>query len=151
MSETYTQLTRTIERLHRRLLDVIRLELTTLGVDDINAVQALMLTNLEGKGTTVRDLVQRGYYLGSNASYNIKQLVEAGYVDQERSSRDRRAQIVRLTKKGDGLVTRLRDLDTRNAEALAKSKDAAAEIATAANVLRRLEGLWSDYLRYAEF
>jgi len=151
MSETYIQLTRTIERLHRRLLDVIRLELTNLGVDDINAVQALMLTNLEGKGTTVRDLVQRGYYLGSNASYNIKQLVESGYVDQERSSRDRRAQIVRLTKKGDELVRRLRDLDNRNAEALAQTEDAANEIATAAQVLRRLEGLWSDYLRYAEF
>ncbi|MHA1568225.1 MAG: MarR family winged helix-turn-helix transcriptional regulator [Alphaproteobacteria bacterium] len=151
MSETYIQLTRTIERLHRRLLDVIRLELSNLGVDDINAVQALMLTNLEGKGTTVRDLVQRGYYLGSNASYNIKHLVEAGYVDQERSSRDRRAQIVRLTKSGETLVARLRDLDERNAETLAKIEDAAADIETASRVLRRLEGLWSDYLRYADF
>ena len=103
MSEAYIQLTRMIERLHRRFLDVLRFELDRLQIDDINPPQALMLTKIEGREVAVRDIVERGYYLGSNASYNIRQLVQNGYVVQERSHHDRRAIRVRLTDKGKTL------------------------------------------------
>ena len=149
MSDAYLQLTRTVERLHRRFLDVLRFDLQKLGIDDINAVQALMLSNLDGKDTTIRDLVQRGYYLGSNASYNIKHLVSAGYVEQERALRDKRTVYVRLTDKGRALCTTLSRLETTHAEALASGATARTDIETANELLKRLERIWSDHLRYA--
>src|SRR5271168_1879796 len=84
-------LPRLIERMHRRFLDVVRIELGKLGVEDISPVQAVMLDNIGNEEISVRDLIERGYYLGSNASYNLKQLVEGGYVDRQASERDRRA------------------------------------------------------------
>lgn len=149
MNDAYLQLTRTVERLHRRFLDVLRFDLQKLGIDDINAVQALMLTNLEAKDTTIRDLVQRGYYLGSNASYNIKHLVSAGYVEQERALRDKRTVYVRLTDKGRELCTKLNQLETTHADALAPNPAAQKDIDTANELLKRLERIWSDHLRYA--
>ena len=76
----YAELARLIERLHRRFLDVVRIELTRLGIEDISPVQAPMLMTISTEEISVRDLIERGYYLGSNASYNLKSLVEQGYV-----------------------------------------------------------------------
>ena len=85
MNKRYMDLTRLIERLHRRFLDVLRAELNRLGVRNINAVQALLLANISEEEIVIRDLVERGYYQGSNVSYNIKKLTELGYLVQERS------------------------------------------------------------------
>ena len=82
---SYGDITRLIERLHRRYLDVIRYELSQLGIDDINAVQALLLMNVQASEVSIRELVDRGYYIGSNVTYNVRHLVETGYLDQERS------------------------------------------------------------------
>ena len=110
MSNAYVQLTRMIERLHRRFLDVLRFELERLHIDDISPPQALMLTKIEDRDVAVRDIVERGYYLGSNASYNIRRMVQAGYVAQERSSQDRRSIRVRLTEKGRELCAKIAEL-----------------------------------------
>ncbi|HEX9835704.1 MAG TPA: winged helix DNA-binding protein [Alphaproteobacteria bacterium] len=149
-AETYIQLTRTIERLHRRFLDVVRFEITRLGIHDINAVQALMLTNLEGRELAVRDLVERGYYLGSNVSYNLKQLVEAGYCEQERSERDKRSRRIVLTDKGRALCERLTELEVRHARTLIESSPSKDDPEVALRTLRQLERSWSEYLRYQD-
>jgi MarR family transcriptional regulator, exopolysaccharide II synthesis transcriptional activator len=146
--DTYVQLTRTVERLHRRFLDVLRFELTRLGIADINAVQALMLTNLDGRDLAVRDLVERGYYLGSNVSYNLKQLVEAGYCEQERSERDKRSRRIVLTEKGMELCKRLAELDRRHARILFETAPDPGDPTITLRALRQLERSWSDYLRY---
>ena len=146
--ETYVQLTRTVERLHRRFLDVLRFELTRLGIADINAVQALMLTNLDGRDLAVRDLVERGYYLGSNVSYNLKQLVEAGYCEQSRSERDKRSRRIVLTDKGLELCERLGELDRRHAHILYDAAPDPEDPGVTLRALRQLERSWSDYLRY---
>ena len=65
-----------VERLHRRLLDVIKDEFDRRGRSDVNSVQALLLYNIAGKELTAGELRTRGYYLGSNVSYNVKKLVE---------------------------------------------------------------------------
>ena len=70
-----------VERLHRRLLDVIKDEFDRRGRADINSVQALLLYNIGDKELTAGELRTRGYYLGSNVSYNLKKLVEMGYLD----------------------------------------------------------------------
>lgn len=148
--ETYTQLTRTVERLHRRFLDVLRSEITRLGIHDINAVQALMLCNLDGKELAVRDLVERGYYLGSNVSYNLKQLAETGYCEQERSTRDKRSRRIVLTKKGRELCEKLAEVEKRHAAQLYASCASKEDPDVALRILRQLESSWSDYLRYRD-
>src|SRR5512145_2245683 len=93
----YLQALRLVERLHRLLLDVIKAEFDRQGGSDLNAVQALLLHNLGGDELTAGELKTRGYYLGSNVSYNLKKLVELGYIHYKRSDHDRRSVRVRLT------------------------------------------------------
>src|SRR5260221_14670099 len=89
-----------VERLHRRLLDVIKDEFDRRGRSDVNSVQALLLYNIGDKELTAGELRTRGYYLGSNVSYNVKKLVEMGFLHHARSRVDRRSVRIRLTDKG---------------------------------------------------
>ena len=88
-----------VERLHRRLLDVIKDEFDRRGHSDINAVQALLLYNIGDSELTAGELRTRGYYLGSNVSYNVKKLVETGYLHHARSRIDRRSVRISLTER----------------------------------------------------
>jgi len=103
MAEAYLEVISLIERLHRQFLEVVKLELEGLGIRDINNVQALMLFNIGDAEMTVGELTWRGCYLGSNVSYNVKRMVEADYLAQERSLHDRCSSHVKLTKKGHDL------------------------------------------------
>jgi DNA-binding MarR family transcriptional regulator len=73
-----------IERLHHQFLEVVKGELVRLGVQDISNVQAIILFNIAAEEVTVGELTHRGYYLGSNVSYNLKKMVEHDYLIQER-------------------------------------------------------------------
>ncbi len=79
------------------MLDVIKDEFDRRGRADINSVQALLLYNIGDKELTAGELRTRGYYLGSNVSYNLKKLVEMGFLDHQRSRVDRRSVRIRLT------------------------------------------------------
>lgn len=142
-------LPRLIERMHRRFLDVVRIELTRQGFNDISPVQAVMLSNIGEEEISVRDLIERGYYLGSNASYNLKNLVEGGYVDRQASTRDRRAARLKLSSKGKQILETLTKLNTQMAEPLLKP-ETEAEFEVSYRTLRRLERRWSDSLRFAD-
>ena len=148
MTQVYFELTRLIERLHRRFLDVLKAELDHLGIDDINAVQSLILANINGDEITVRDLVKRGYYLGSNASYNIKKLVESGYLEQERSSHDRRSVRLRLSERGLELCAKVHEFEESHARALTNGSGSPESLENACGALRSLERRWSDYMHY---
>ncbi|NRP32049.1 hypothetical protein XMV209_003330 [Aliiroseovarius sp. xm-v-209] len=65
-----------VERLHRLLLDVIKDEFERVGVLEVNAVQALLLFNIGDNEVTAGELKSRGYYQGSNVSYNLKRFVK---------------------------------------------------------------------------
>src|SRR3546814_3709702 len=69
---------------------VIKSDLDRQGIRDLNNVQALILFNIGEEELSIGELTQRGYYLGSNVSYNVKKMVENGYLIQERSPHDRR-------------------------------------------------------------
>lgn len=148
MNHDYQELKRLIERLHRRFLDVLRTELTRLGVRDISSVQALLLANIGQEEMTIRDLVERGYYQGSNVSYNIKKLQDLGYLEHERSQHDKRSVTVRLTKKALDVLEKLRDLDRRLSDHWEEDHPSDDQAVMAAEALRRLERTWSDYIRY---
>ncbi|MBT3305171.1 MAG: MarR family transcriptional regulator [Alphaproteobacteria bacterium] len=148
MKKQYFELTRLIERLHRRYVDVLKTELNRIGVRDINGVQALLLTNIGDEEISIRDLVERGYYLGSNVSYNIKKLTDLGYLDQERSEHDKRSVNVKLTDKALGVVASMRGLQDYNAEAFVERTEDPDSIDAMCQGLRSLEQTWSDYIHY---
>jgi DNA-binding MarR family transcriptional regulator len=142
MPEGYIAVISLIERLHRHFLDIVKLELDRSDIRDANNVQALMLFNLGDAEMTVGELTLRGCYLGSNVSYNLKKLVENGYVEQARSPHDRRSVHVRLTPKGNALRERLAEMHQRHADGLRQSAIAAPDLEHAAATLRRLERFW---------
>jgi DNA-binding MarR family transcriptional regulator len=133
------------ERLHRQFLELIEAELHQHGVEDINSVQALMLFNIGEDQPSVGELVKRGYYLGTNATYNVHKMVEAGYVVQERSTTDRRAFRVRLTRKGKQLWQIIDSMVTRQSDALMNT-DVSLELESAYATLQRLEESWARRL-----
>jgi DNA-binding MarR family transcriptional regulator len=148
-AQVYEDLARMIERMHRRCLDVVRVELSRIGIDDISPVQVMMLLNIGMDEISVRDLIERGYYLGSNASYNLKQLVGAGYVDRSASQRDRRSARLKLSEKGQQLWDSLRHLAAGHAASLIRDESELEDLETTYRTLRRLEGTWTDVMRHA--
>jgi DNA-binding MarR family transcriptional regulator len=142
MSDGYLEVISLIERLHRQVLEVIKLELDRLGMHDINNVQALMLFNIGDAEISVGELISRDYYLGSNVSYNVKKMVENGYLVQERSVHDRRSIHVRLTDKGRTLRDRLSGMHRRHIEMLGQTTITEADLQTVVTTLRRLERFW---------
>ena len=138
-----------VERLHRRLLDVIKDEFDRRGRADINSVQALLLYNIGDKELTAGELRTRGYYLGSNVSYNLKKLVDAGYIDHKRSTTDRRSVRVRLTDKGQEVCKVVNALYQRQLKSLQQVGGIGTnELETLNKALIRLERFWTDQIRY---
>jgi DNA-binding MarR family transcriptional regulator len=138
-----------VERLHRRLLDVIKDEFDRRGRSDINSVQALLLYNVGDKELTAGELRTRGYYLGSNVSYNLKKLVEMGFLDHQRSRVDRRSVRIKLTEKGREIrdtVEALYQKHVRTVEQVGGIN--ADEFATLNKSLHRLERFWTDQILY---
>jgi DNA-binding MarR family transcriptional regulator len=144
----YLELTRAIERMHRRFLDVLRAELNRLGIRDINGVQALLLANIGEEQIMIRDLVERGYYQGSNVSYNIKRLSELGYLEQQRSAHDRRSVSIALTPKAMSVVEKMRALEERIAGRLQEQDMNGREITGVCEALRLVERAWTDFIQY---
>ncbi|MGO4571244.1 winged helix DNA-binding protein [Microvirga sp. 2TAF3] len=147
---SHLDLVRVVERVHRRYLDLFRLDLGRLGVDDLSPSQVMMLFTIGGDELTVRDLIDRGYYLGSNASYNLKRLVETGYVDRSASERDRRSARIRLSEKGRKLCEAVRKMDESYHRLVARNAEEKRELEIAFKTLKRLENVWTSALRYGE-
>ncbi len=138
-----------VERLHRLLLDVIKDEFERVGILDINAVQALLLFNIGDHEVTAGELKSRGYYQGSNVSYNLKKLVDTGYMHHQRCEIDRRAVRVRLTEKGREIHKIVAGLFERHADGLIEREIISMEgLEDITQALRRMERYWSDQIRY---
>ena len=138
-----------VERLHRLLLDVIKDEFERIGVLEINAVQALLLFNIGDNEVTAGELKTRGYYQGSNVSYNLKKLVEMGYMHHQRCQIDRRSVRVRLTGKGRHISGVVSDLFGRHASGLMhKGALGASGMDDITRALKRMERYWTDQIRY---
>ena len=138
-----------VERLHRRLLDVIKDEFDRKGRADINAVQALLLFNIGDKELTAGELRTRGYYLGSNVSYNLKKLVEMGFLDHQRSRVDRRSVRIKLTEKGADVRETVRALYEKHVRTVEQVGGITAdEFAGLNKALHRLERFWTDQILY---
>jgi DNA-binding MarR family transcriptional regulator len=138
-----------VERLHRRLLDVIKDEFDRNGRSDINAIQALLLFNIGTSELTAGELRTRGYYLGSNVSYNLKKLVEMDFISHERSNTDRRSVRVALTEKGRAVADTVNGLYERHVGTIeAVGGINADEFKTMNKALLRLDRFWNDTIAY---
>ena len=144
MYKSYLELISLAEGLHRNFLEVVKLELDRLGIRDINKVQGLLLFNIGDAGTTIGELMLRGCYLGSKLSYNLKKMVENGYLVQERSEFDRRSTNVRLTEKGTKLRDRLQSMHQSHAEMLERTAITDEDLRAASVTLRRLDRFWTS-------
>ena len=148
MKEAYFETIRLIERLHRQFLEVVKVELDRTGVVDINNIQALILSNIGKEELTVGELTNRGYYLGSNVSYNVKKMVENGYLEQERSPHDRRSIRLRLSPKGLDLYEKINALYETHVVTLSRGPLGAESLSGMNDTLQALERFWSDEIRY---
>ncbi|MFQ5533971.1 MAG: MarR family winged helix-turn-helix transcriptional regulator [Sphingomonadales bacterium] len=146
----YLDSMRLIERLHRRMLDVIKMELDLRSVSDINSVQALLLFNIGDNELTAGELRTRGYYLGSNVSYNLKKLVEGGYLEHQRATHDKRAVRIRVSEKGASICRLLGKVyDGHLGRLTGDAHLGAAGLKDMNESLISLERFWSDELRFA--
>ncbi|MFB2551190.1 transcriptional regulator LdtR [Ensifer soli] len=138
-----------VERLHRRLLDVIKDEFDRQGRSDVNAVQALLLFNIGNSELTAGELRSRGYYLGSNVSYNVKKLVDLGFINHQRSRIDRRSVRISLTKTGQEIAETVNKLYERHIGSIHKVGGIGTDEFTQMNkLLQRLDRFWNDSIMY---
>lgn len=147
----YLQAVQRMERLHRRLLDMVKDELDRSGRPDLTGVQALLLHSIGDQELSAGELRRRGYYLGSNVSYTVKKLAEAGYLDCARSALDRRSVRIRLTESGrevHAMIQGLYENHARSIEAIGGL--ALPDIDMLNRMLVRLDRFWSNQVRYRQ-
>lgn len=138
-----------VERLHRRLLDVIKDEFDRQGRSDVNAIQALLLFNIGNSELTAGELRSRGYYLGSNVSYNVKKLVDLGFINHQRSRVDRRSVRISLTEEGREIAETVAKLYERHIGSIQKVGGIGTDEFTQMNkLLQRLDRFWNDQILY---
>lgn len=149
MKAAYVETMRMVERLHRQSMEVIKGEIDRRGIRDLNNIQALILYNIGDGELSVGELTQRGYYLGSNVSYNVKKLVENGYLIQERSPHDRRSTHVRVSEKGREISRYIDEFYEQHAKGLDEIGLGEADLAKTGSVLTQLLRYWSTPTQYS--
>ncbi len=149
MKQLYTEMILLVERLHRRFLDVVNTELERLRIDDINNVQTLILYNIGTEQITIGELAHRGYYLGSNVSYNVKKLVENKYLLQEKALHYKRSVRIKLSEKGLKLCQQIDALYERNVDALKHGDVGVADLQRTNDTLLSFERFWTGYIETA--
>jgi DNA-binding MarR family transcriptional regulator len=145
----YTNAILMIERLHRRLLDVVTDALDRAKIVDVNAVQAIMLYNIADQELTVSELRARDYYTGSNSSYNVKKLVEGGFLRYSKSRIDRRTVKISLGERGKEIHALVHQAYQRHAATVEHLGGIHADDFSAMNrSLARLDRFWNDQIEY---
>lgn len=139
MKALYFEMITLIERLHRLFLDVLKVELDRMRLYDINNTQCFILYNVGKSELTVGEVSNRGYYLGSNVSYNLKKLVENGYFVQEKSQHDKRASKIRLSEKGLKLYEKVDKILTKQSLNLHHNGMGEKNITDVLKLMRKLE------------
>ena len=150
MKTVYFETITLIERLHHLFLDVIRVELDRLHISDINNIQCFILYNVAKNEMTVGEIANRGYYLGSNVSYNLKKLVQHGYFIQEQVIHDKRARKIKLSEKGLKLYGKINKLFAQHADNLKHNKLTDENLTEVTKTLRNLESYWNFILTHGD-
>ncbi|MBA4249267.1 MAG: MarR family transcriptional regulator [Candidatus Puniceispirillum sp.] len=148
MKESYFEIVVMIERLHRLFLEVVKEELDSLSCMDITSVQALILYNIgRNHQLTVGELTNKGYYLGSNVSYNLRKMVKNGYVSQVPSAHDRRSSHVKLSQKGQDLFVKLEKAFMKHTENIQNDSKNGVNLDELNCHLKTFEVYWSSLVK----
>jgi transcriptional regulator, MarR family len=142
MKETYFDTIMSIERLHRQFFDLLKAELDRQGIKDITDVQCFILYNIGKSRMTVGEISNRGYYLGSNVTYNLKKMVENGYVSQEQSPHDRRSSHVQLASKGLKLFEQFDKIFAAHSTNLKHNNINLEDLNAMKKTMQKLEAFW---------
>lgn len=148
MTTPYYEAIQLVERLHRYFLDVVKIELDKKNIQDINNVQTMILHSIGHDELTVGELTLRGYYLGSNVSYNVKKMVENGYLDQARSVHDKRSIRVKLTEKGRELHALIDTMFITHETNLIGTPLSEERLKETSETLKMLERFWNSQVRF---
>lgn len=140
MKNYYLETIGLVERLHRLFLEVVKCELDSLKIEDINNVQTLVLYNLGGEQISIGELTTRGCYLGSNVSYNLKKMVQNGYLEQVTSKHDRRSYTIKASPKGVSLCKKIDAALDRHVEAL--KEENISDLENFVETLQKFEDFW---------
>lgn len=147
MKDIYYKIILINEKLHRNFLEIIKIELHSNRIFDINNVQSLLLYNINDKEINVGELTKYGYYSGTNASYNLRKLVENGYICRQPVMGDRRVSELSLTNKGKDLWPKLDELFRLQAENLVEEGISESDLKNIQNTLEKIENLLSNKIR----
>lgn len=142
MKELYFDTIMLIERLHHLFFDVVKAELDRQRIKDINNIQCFILYNIGTSQLTVGEVSNRGYYLGSNVTYNLKKMIDNDYVLQEQSQHDKRSSQIKLSKKGIDLFERLDKIFTHHATNMKHNGVTEADLKETGKVLGKIESFW---------
>jgi DNA-binding MarR family transcriptional regulator len=138
-----------LERLHRCLLELIKLELDRqISETEITSAQALFLYNIGDGKLSATELRIRGYYTGSNLSYTIAKLVEGGYLNYERTVQDKRVVRLSLTERGQEIRSMVAAVYEGHVPALEEKGVTAEDLERLVSALKRLEHYWAEHIRY---
>ncbi len=148
MKEQYLGIILAVERLHRRFLDVVKSRLDAAGIEDINNIQTLILYNIGNETLSIGELTTRGYYLGSNVSYNIKKMSECGYLENERSAHDRRSVKVQVSEKGREIIEMFDGMFSEHVKHFDESSITGNAMMQLRDQLNTLEDFWSDIIAH---
>ncbi|USO02638.1 MAG: winged helix DNA-binding protein [Alphaproteobacteria bacterium] len=107
MRENHLEAISLVEVVYKLYLDVLKTELSKLGILDINNMQAMIMYHIGDRKLSIGEVIDKGCFIGSNVSYNVKKLTSAGYLKQEPSQFDRRSVYLTLTKQGKEVYTKL--------------------------------------------
>jgi DNA-binding MarR family transcriptional regulator len=149
LTTPYYEAIQLTERLHRYFLDVLKVELDRNGIQDINNVQSMILYNIGDDELTVGELTLRGYYLGSNVSYNVKKMVENDYLIQERSVHDKRSIRVRLSDKGMKLFKQIEAMMKRHEDKLSGTELTNDRLMQMNQTLHMIERFWASQANFS--
>ncbi len=108
----------------------------------------MILYNVGEDEMTVGELTIRGYYLGSNVSYNVKKMVENEYLIQERSVHDKRSIRVRLSEKGIELRNMISDMFARHEEQIEGTEITPERLSELNQTLKMLERFWAQQTNF---
>lgn len=135
------------ERNYKLFLDIIKREIDKLKYTDITAIQALILLNLGDNVVTISEVISRGYYIGSNASYNVKKLVKSGYITQVSSNYDKRAVLLKLTPKATTLCAKIDKSIEAQMNGLEKTIKGKLDLKSGIEFLKTIERFWQNLLQ----
>ena len=138
-----------LEQAHRRLHDVVKDNLERGGERSLTGVQALLIYEIGDAETPASALRARGAFAGTSLSYNVKKLQEGGYINQNRSTTDKRTVHLSLTERGKRVREQVTNLFEKQANALGPTASVRGEDLDHLNkTVSRLERFWSDQIRY---